>query len=872
MPSPPASQTAVPRTNTPEKSLNEPSSDFAFRSETMRKLALFVALVSTPLVFIMYAKTPEGMEVFAAAMIAGLSFLVLFMYRIGRPRYAPHLLGFGVMIAAAFGVYTFGSVRSGASFIFVAGVAGIGSLLGLRALLASIVISVGTLGVMTWAELAGWLPAPNMEVGLKVWVTQAACILVVAAMVYFSRVRTHAAWQQQLSELEARMEVEQERDRALERSARIFRFAPSPMVAQDAATGEILDVNPAFEACYGYTRDQIVGQTDKCLWAIPEQRRAHIEKLRNNVRVHRVEAIGLRANGERFEGDISSEVGGDNDDRLVITTVSDETESKEVLKRLQRSEERFAKAFNFSPLHLVITQLEDDCVVEMNRADNGFRADVSIDPRGRPAGETGPWFSAEDRGAFVHLLKTDGHVHGHEHRMIRPDGSTMDAKIWAEQIDFDGVPCMLSCIVDIGEEKRREAQLLNLAHGMAGHTGHAFFAELVQAMAKTMGADMVMVGELDDHQMVNTLAAWKDGEHLPGFQYPLEGTPCQLASGKEELCVYADRVDQLFPLDLALVEGSFKAYVGQSLRDETGRTIGVLVAMWRQPLSNDVEATALMSICAGRANAELVRLQRDRLLRDFNETLEQRVRSRTFELQKLNAELDSFAYSISHDLKTPLRAIDGFTQLLSERLDNRLDADERQIMQRVLGATHRMATLMADLLALTHVSQQALQYERLNLSMMAQEELERCLKTEPRPHLRTHIELGLVTHADARLTRVVLKNLLSNAVKYTRDQSRPSIEIGRVPPAEGATPGAPVFFVRDNGVGFDMAHANKLFKPFQRLHMPSAGFEGTGMGLATVRRIIERHHGTLRAEAAPDQGATIYFSFGDMPSPSSETR
>lgn len=872
MPSSPASQAAVPHTKTPDKALNGPSGDLAFRGETMRRLAIFVALVATALCPVMYVQAPEGMEVFAAAMIAGLSFLVLFLFRIGQPRFAPHIMGFGAMMAAAFAVYTFGSIRSGASFVFVAAVAGIGSLMGLRALLASVAISVITLGVLTWAELAGKLPAPNMQVGLKVWVTQAACILVVAAMVYFSRLRTHAAWQHRLSELETREEVEQERDRALERSARIFRFAPSPMLAQDAATGEILDVNPAFEACYGYTRDQILGQTDECLWAIPEQRKAHIQTLRNNVRVHRVQATGLRANGDRFEGRVSSEIGGDNDDRLVITTVSDETEQNEVLNRLQRSEERFAKAFNFSPLHLVITQLEDDCVVEMNRANDGFRTHESIDPRGRPAGETGPWFLAEERDAFVSLLKTAGHVHGHERRMIRPDGSTMDAKIWAEQIDFDGVPCMLSCIVDVSEEKRREAQLLNLAHGMAGHTGHAFFAELVQAMAKSMGADMVLVGELDSHQVVDTLAVWQDGEHLSRFAYPLEGTPCQLASGQQELCIYPDRVDQLFPQDLALAEGSFKAYVGQSLRDETGRTIGVLVALWRQPLNNDVEATALMAICAGRATAELLRLRRDRQVQDFNETLEQRVRSRTIELQKLNAELDSFAYSISHDLKTPLRAIDGFTQLLSERLDNRLDADERQLMKRVLGATHRMATLMADLLALTHVSQQPLQYERLNLSMMAQEELERCLKTQPRPHLRTHIELGLVTHADARLTRVVLKNLLCNAVKYTRDQSSPSIEIGRVPQAPGAHPGAPVFFVRDNGVGFDMAHANKLFKPFQRLHMPSAGFEGTGMGLATVRRIIERHHGTLRAEAAPDQGATIYFSFGDTHPPSPESR
>ncbi len=866
MPPSPAPKVAESQKRPSDYTLLAHSSDLAFRAETLRKLAIFVALVATALCLFMYWEAPGGTEVYAAAMIAALSLLVVFLVHIGLPQYTAHILGFGVMAAASFGIYSFGSIRSGASFIFVAAVAGMGSLMGLRALLTSVVISVASLGVLAWGENAGWLPTPNMQVGLKVWVTQATCILVVAAMVYFSRLRTHAAWQQRLTELEARKAVEQERDRALERSARIFRIAPSPMVAQAAATGEIVDVNPAFEACYGYTRDQILGRTDECLWAMPEQREAHIQRLRHHHRVQRAEAIGLRADGQQFEARISSEIGRDNDDQLIIITISDETEQNEVFKRLQRSEERFAKAFNFSPLHLVITRLADDTVLETNRADIQSRTHAYADPRGRPAGETGPWFSPQSRNLFVEHLRSAGHVHGYESLLIQPDGNTLDARIWAEQIDFDGVPCMLSCIVDVGEEKRREAQLLDLAHGMANHTGHAFFAELVQTMAKTMGADMVSVGELNSDQMVNTLGVWLDGEPAPNFTYALNGTPCQLASGQRELCVYLDQVDQLFPDDIALAQGSFKAYVGQSLIDEAGQTIGVLVALWHHPLANQVEATALMAICAGRANAELLRLQRDREVQNFNETLEHRVRSRTVELQKLNDELDSFAYSISHDLKTPLRAIDGFTQLLSERLSGRLDEEERHLMERVLAATHRMATLMADLLALTHVSQQPLQHERVNLSMMAQEELTRCLEKHPRSNLRTQIELGLVAHADARLTRIVLKNLLNNAVKYTRDQSAPLIEVGRVPSTSAADQDAPVFFVRDNGAGFDMAHADKLFKPFQRLHMPSAGFEGTGIGLATARRIIERHNGSLRAEAAVDQGATLYFGFSSLTS------
>ena len=842
-----------------------PSQEPRQRIQTMHAIVLLACMVSTALLPIVAMSTRNPMEIWTTASFCLLSWVTFVMLRSRYAPYVAHLYIFAVLGISTFGVVASGSVRSSVVFLFIGGVAAAGTFLGRTALIAASAYSVAALAVLAWAETQGLFHKASFAIGINVWATQATCVVVVGIMVYFNRVRSEQAHQKEVGELMRWKALELERDLAIERSARFFRSSPVPVIVQSAATGAILDVNPAFETCYGYTREAVLGRMDDFLWSRPEQRESYLRQLRTQLRVHQADAIGLRSDGQRFDARLSSELGLDGEDHLVMTMVTDVTEQNEALKRLRRSEERFAKAFSFSPLHLVITRLQDDIVVEMNRADGIAGSAKDAESRGRPAADTGPWFKPEDRAAFVQRLTVKGHVDGQETSMVRPDGSTLEAKVWAEQIDIDDTPCMLSCIVDVSDEKRRAAQLLNLAHGMVSHTGHAFFSELVQTMAKTMGADVVSVGELNKHHEVNTLAAWREGELMPNFTYALEGTPCLQVAGQHELCIYPNDVDTLFPTDPALADGRFKAYVGQSLRDETGKAIGVLVALWHQPLVNPVEASALMSICAGRANAELLRLQRDRDVQNFNETLEQRVLSRTAELQKLNAELDSFAYSISHDLKTPLRAIDGFTQLLSERLDDRLDDEERHLMARVLGATHRMATLMADLLALTHISQQQVHLERINLSMMAQEELTLCLKKHPRAHLRTHIELGLVAHADARLTRIVLKNLLDNAVKYTRDQPAPLIEVGRVPSASTADHGAPAFFVRDNGAGFDMAHADKLFKPFQRLHMPSAGFEGTGIGLATVRRIIERHNGSLRAEAAVDQGATLYVSFGPSP-------
>jgi light-regulated signal transduction histidine kinase (bacteriophytochrome) len=286
--------------------------------------------------------------------------------------------------------------------------------------------------------------------------------------------------------------------------------------------------------------------------------------------------------------------------------------------------------------------------------------------------------------------------------------------------------------------------------------------------------------------------------------------------------------------------------------------MGVLKALWRGPSALTEEMQALIAIFASRASAELIRLRRDREIKTLNESLEVRVRERTAELRKLNEELDSFAYSVSHDLKSPLRSIDGFTRLLSEQLEGRLQPDETALFDRVLTATRRMSSLIADLLGLARISQGTLERLPTSLSEIAEQIMRAEQLKQPDRQLDWSIEPDLVCHCDPHLMRIAIENLLGNAVKYTRHQKHPKIEIGRLP-ANASAPQQ--FFVRDNGVGFDMAYADKLFKPFQRLHTASE-FEGTGIGLATVRRIVERHGGTIRVESAPGQGTTFYMSLG----------
>jgi PAS domain S-box-containing protein len=237
------------------------------------------------------------------------------------------------------------------------------------------------------------------------------------------------------------------------------------------------------------------------------------------------------------------------------------------------------------------------------------------------------------------------------------------------------------------------------------------------------------------------------------------------------------------------------------------------------------------------------------------EKLNESLRQQAAQLEAANRELEAFSYSVSHDLRAPLRSIDGFSQALLEDCGERLDDSGKDYLGRVRGACLRMAQLIDDLLNLSRVSRGAMRVETVDLSEMAREVVSELQKQSPERKTAFVIADNLKGNGDARLLRVALENLLGNAWKYTSKHPSARIEFGARREPDGKT----VFFVRDDGAGFDMAYAGKLFGAFQRLHTPSE-FAGTGVGLATVQRIIHRHGGRVWAEGSVEQGATFYFT------------
>ncbi|MCP4254486.1 MAG: PAS domain S-box protein [Candidatus Scalindua sp.] len=247
------------------------------------------------------------------------------------------------------------------------------------------------------------------------------------------------------------------------------------------------------------------------------------------------------------------------------------------------------------------------------------------------------------------------------------------------------------------------------------------------------------------------------------------------------------------------------------------------------------------------------RVQAEKKLEDYKNGLEETVKERTTELEEANKDLAAFSYSVSHDLRAPLRAIDGFSEALIEDCSDQLDKDGLDYLNRVRAGAQRMSCLIEDLLALSRVTQRELSVVGINLSDIVISVVSQLKSDEPERQVETVVQNNVTVKGDTHLVKIAIENLMNNAWKYTSKTKLPRIEFGA-----SENGGKTVCYVKDNGVGFDMRYVDNLFNPFQRLH-DADDFPGLGVGLATVKRITLRHGGKIWAEAEVDKGATFSF-------------
>ncbi|MBA4373308.1 MAG: hypothetical protein C0402_10675 [Thermodesulfovibrio sp.] len=283
----------------------------------------------------------------------------------------------------------------------------------------------------------------------------------------------------------------------------------------------------------------------------------------------------------------------------------------------------------------------------------------------------------------------------------------------------------------------------------------------------------------------------------------------------------------------AITAGNLSHRVGTDANDEIGRLAQ----------SFDTMTETLVRDITRREKAEEEAME-------LNKNLEHHVR----QLEESIRELDAFSYSVSHDLRSPLRSIDGFSQALLEDYKDKLDAEGRDFLDRIRGAAQRMSQLIDDLLKLSRIARFEMKQERVDLGSLANSIAQKLTQRQPERTAEIVIADGLIAQGDERLLTIVLENLFANAWKFSETQTKTVIEFGT-----SLQSGSLVYFIRDNGVGFDMSYAEKLFSPFQRLHRQTE-FAGTGIGLATVKRIINRHGGRVWIESETNKGTTVYFT------------
>ncbi len=421
---------------------------------------------------------------------------------------------------------------------------------------------------------------------------------------------------------------------------------------------------------------------------------------------------------------------------------------------------------------------------------------------------------------------------------------------------------------DISGKQKAAQAISSLARATNIRALDSFLEESARALSTLYGTKYAFIGRLmADERSIKTLVVLKEGKVIPNFIYSLDDTPCAKVIEKQAALISKNACG-LYPKDELLLQMKVESYFGVSMIAEN-KKMGLVVLLDDQPLEVEEWAESILELFANRLAVEIERYEVTQKLKANQEHLEQLVQQRTqlieeqshiikqnnIDLEEANKEMKSFCYSVSHDLRAPLRGISGFSDVILEDYEDKLDELGKEYLNRIKDSTTNMASLIDGMLQLSRVSHyQEEGKETINLSVLAEELMMSFLSVEKDRAVNVTIQENLEVEADRSLVIILLQNLLGNAWKYTSKINNAKIEF-----AQERIKDKNVFVIRDNGAGFDMTHAEILFEPFKRLHGESE-FSGSGIGLATVKKIVDLHGGTIWGESLEQSGATFYFT------------
>jgi PAS domain S-box-containing protein len=650
-----------------------------------------------------------------------------------------------------------------------------------------------------------------------------------------------------MRDMTERRRVEEALRESEERLSIIFYRTPLALAVTRFSDAKFLDVNDAWLNLLGYTRAGLLGRTslEIGLYDDPRDRPRLFAQLGTNLSLANFMVWFRRSDRTRMLCDLSLNVIDIRGEHCLIWSVTDITERERAAQALRISDERLRQAVRVSAIGI----FDHDQIANTMYWSPEQRTIYGL---GRDEEVTLRVFLdhvfPEDLERIGKAL-THAHTPGGdgrfdvEHRIVRSDGAVRWITTRAQTF-FDGEggsrrPVRtVGAVVDVTERSQAE-QALRESEAKISEA----YSTLDDAIESAPAA--VAVYDAEDkliafNSRFKAFFAFNPALVRPGMDFATlvrrfteSGQVAQPRRHDEhwlEARVRTHR-DPSGPIELDLTDGRWLQIT------ETRTRSGGVVTVY-----NDI--------------TELK--ERETELRRLNEELERKVAERTADLAAANKELEAFVYSVSHDLRAPLRGIDGFSHVILAQHGEQLDQEARQMLERVRAAAQRMGRLIADLLELSRLVRTVVRSTDVDLSRLAREVIDELSGEAGGRAVEWHVQPDMRVRGDPGLLRVALANLLGNALKYSRDASPARIELGIARRHEHCTE----FFVRDNGAGFDMNYAARLFQPFQRLHAQHE-FEGTGIGLATVLRVIAKHGGEIRGEGRPGAGATFYFTLPD---------
>jgi PAS domain S-box-containing protein len=613
----------------------------------------------------------------------------------------------------------------------------------------------------------------------------------------------------------------------------MFENSPQPMYVVEPSTLRFREVNDAAVRQYGYTREEFLAMTLVDIWP-SEQVEKNREIFARPLPLHAVITrhrkrdgslcwMEIRANELSFDGRTS---------RLVL--VDDVTERLAAGKARRAAEARFARLSDSGIIGIIVTTL-DGRVIEVNDAlldlvGHSRQAILSGDVRWTDLTPR-EWRDLNQRAR--QQLGATGVAGLREKEYFRKDGARVPVLVGSAMLDEASGDC-ISFVLDLRENRLAAAAVEHLREARASEATFRSFVEAVPDAVIVIGRDGGIV-------LVNSQT-----ERLFGYaREELVGQPAETMIPERFRDQYRIRFEGYFAEPRA---AGPRRRDGHGLRKDGTEfpfesTVGLLESEGGTLLCSSVRDTT------ERNKAEEARRRAEVALGHAKDAAE-----------AANRELEAFSYSVAHDLRTPLRGMNGFAQVLLDTYRDKLDADGQDWLQEIILGASKMGSLIDGLLALARLTRGELRREPVDLSSVARAAAKQLARVEPHRVVETVVQESLCAEVDPPLARALVENLLGNAWKFTGKVSAPRIEFGAT-----EKDGERTFFVRDNGAGFDMAFASKLFSPFQRLHSVEE-FPGTGIGLATVQRIVHRHGGRIWAEAAVDGGASFYFTLPERAS------